>query len=167
MVHPCRLMTQDDLSAVVCVQAECYPAAMQEAESTLRERLRLAPDSAWVAEDDGGVCAYLVGYRSRLGKVTPLGALFDVAESADTLYLHDLAVSNRCKGRGIGTALVRRAGQKAADEGLAYSALVSVQGSRGFWERLGYLVWDGLEPVQLAHLKTYPGPSWYMVRNLK
>lgn len=162
-----RLMKEADLSAVTRVQAECYSAFMQEDEPTIRARLLLSPDTAWVAEDESGVCAYLVGYRSVVGKVTALNGLFKIPQGADTLYLHDLAVSRRCKGHGVGTALVRSASRSAEEEGLAYSALVSVQGSREFWQRLEYRVWDDLESDQLANLQTYEGPAYYMVKRLQ
>lgn len=159
-------MKPEDVPSLLRLQAECYSSKLLEDESTIRARLRLSPDSAWVAEDEGGLCAYLVTYRSVVGKVTPLGGPFDPMKEADCLYLHDLAVSSRCKGQGIGQALVQFACQTAVEEGFAYSALVSVQGSQAFWNRLGYHLWDGLEPAQLANLKTYEGPSAYMVRSL-
>jgi ribosomal protein S18 acetylase RimI-like enzyme len=162
-----RHMTEDDIPALHRIQAECYSPMMQEDDATLRGRLRLAPDTAWVAEDEVGVCAYLVGYRSRVGKVTPLNGLFDIPANADALYLHDLAVSGRCKGRGVGTALVQAACRQAEEEGLAYSALVSVQGSRAFWQGLGYAVWEDPGPVVQASLDTYEGPAYYMVKDLR
>lgn len=139
---------------------------MQEDEPTIRARLRLAPDSAWVVEDEEGVCAYLMCYRSTVGKVTPLNGLFEPATSGDALYLHDLAVSKRCKGRGAGRALAEHACRAAHAAGLDYAVLVSVQGSKEFWQRLGFAVWDGLTPAQAAILETYEGPAIYMVRQL-
>lgn len=160
-------MRKQDIPAINRLQAECYPPEMQEDESTIHARLLLAPDLAWVAEDDSGVCAYLVGYRSAIGKITPLNGLSRVEENADTLYLHDLAVSHRGKGQGIGMALAKVACHDAAEMGLTYSALVSVQGSSDFWKKLGYVKWDRLEPDQLVNLKTYPGPSFYMIKKLR
>ena len=161
-----RRMFADDVPALTSLQTECYGPEMQEDEATIRDRFLLAPDSAWVAEDENGVCAYLVGYPSAVGKVTPLNGLFNVVPNSDTLYLHDLSVANRCKGQGVGKALVQFACQQAEADGCSYSALVSVQGSRPFWERLGYAEWTGLDPVQQANLSTYYGPSFYMVRKL-
>lgn len=162
-----RRMLVNDVPALTYLQTECYGPEMQEDEATIRARFLLAPDSAWVAEDDDGVGAYLVGYPSAVGKVTPLNGLFDVVPDSDTLYLHDLSVGNRCKGRGVGSALVQYACRQAEAEGYAYSALVSVQGSKPFWERLGYGEWTGLSPVQQANLATYHGASYYMVKKLQ
>ncbi len=161
-----RLMTQDDVQQVLHIQAQCYRPLTLEGETTIRARLDSAPDSAWVAEDDAGVCAYLVAYRSMVGKVTPLDGLFAPAHAADSLYLHDLAVSPRVNGQGVGPALVACAWESAQEQGLTHSSLVSVQDSRAFWARLGYAVWDGLDELQRARLQTYEAPSWYMVKRV-
>lgn len=159
-------MTQDDVDQVLRIQAQCYQPATVEDEAVIRARLDSAPASAWVAEDAAGVCAYLAAYCSRVGKLTPLAGRFEIADAADSLYLHDLAVAPRAAGRGLGPALVAHACGYARDEGLAHSSLVSVQDSRPFWTRLGYAVWDGLDEIQRARLQSYERPAWYMVRRL-
>lgn len=161
-----RPMSQDDIISVLNIQVECYPAAILEDEAIIRARLASTPDSAWVAEDVDGVCAHLVAYPSVVGNITPLGGLFNLPERADSLYLHDLAVGSKAKGLGLGPQLVRHACEQAVADGLKYSALVSVQDSRGFWSRLGYSVLDGLGLNQLASLRSYGKPSWYMVKEL-
>lgn len=161
-----RLMSQADIPAVLNVQHECYELLTLEDEATIRARLNTSPDSAWVAEDDDGLCAYLVTYRSMVGKVTPLGGHFDLPPKPECLYLHDLAISDRSKGSGMGSALVRFALAQALKEGLRYSSLVSVQGSSEFWKRLGYDAFTELDATQMSNLQSYVGPSWYMVKKL-
>lgn len=165
-MHNIRLMSQEDIPAVLHVQRECYELLTLEDEATIRARLNTSPDSAWIAEDDDGVCAYLVSYRSVVGKVTPLGGHFEVPSEPDCLYLHDLAISDRSKGSGMGSALVRFALAQARGEGLKYSSLVSVQGSSEFWKRLGFDVFTELDTTQKTNLQSYAGASWYMVKKL-
>ncbi|KGF81792.1 hypothetical protein IA69_11090 [Massilia sp. JS1662] len=153
-------MTEADLDAVLAVQAACYPPAMQEAADVVRARLRASPDTVLVARDAAGVCAYLFAYRSRLGKVTPLGGHFALPDAPDTLYLHDLAVAPRAAGQGVARRLVEAMLVRAG--GLRHSALVSVQDTRRFWESLGYLPAAG-DPAALA---TYPDDALYMARRL-
>lgn len=162
-----RLMMPGDVRAVLAVQAQCYLPALIEDESSIRARLDVSPDTAWLAEDDAGVCAYLVAYRSLVGKVTPLGGAFDVAADPGTLYLHDLAVARRARGRGVAQALVGLAGEQARAEGLAHSSLVAVQASRKFWQKHGYAVVSELEPRELANLASYGGQGDYMVKRLR
>lgn len=167
-----RLMKETDIPAVVAIQDESYSPASIEPEPTIRSRLRRTSDTAWVAEDGMGVCAYLVGYRSVVGKVTPLHADFRAEKDADCLYLHDLAVARRANGKGIGPALVGLALDQGMRAGLAYSALVSVQDSKDFWMKLGYREESereesALMTAQAANLETYDGPAFYMVKVLQ
>jgi predicted N-acetyltransferase YhbS len=159
-------MDQGDVPDVIAIQAECYRPEIIEDEAAIRARLNLSPDTAWIAEDTDGVVAYLVAYCSDVGKVTPLGGIFPILTEARSLYLHDLAVSDRAKSSGVGMALIQLACAKAQTEGLEYSSLVSVQGSIAYWKKHGYEVWTFLEPDQRLHLHSYGDQGCYMVRRL-
>lgn len=157
-----RLMRSVDVPAVMRIQAECYVQGLHEREAVICERLVCSPDTAWVLDDNGEVTGYLVAYRSRLGKVTPFDAAFEVADESDCLYLHDLALSQRVRGQGGGRRLVLHALAAARDMGLSYSALVSVQDSLAFWEARGYLRVSDLDAVQERALAGYSTISHYM-----
>ncbi|WBY03154.1 GNAT family N-acetyltransferase [Ramlibacter tataouinensis] len=159
-----RAMTEADLGAVLAIQAECYGPAMNETRETVLARLRAFPHTAWVAHDTQGACAYLVAYESRLGRVTALGGDFRRSERADSLYLHDLAVSPRAKGRGAGRLLVEQALQQARHAGLAHSCLVSVQDSQAFWRSFGYEPRLELPAESQPALQTYGPGACYMAR---
>ena len=159
-----RPMRPADLPALLRIQAACYPPSMNEPEAVLRQRLDVAADTAWVTETPDGVHAYLFAYRSRLGKLTPLGGGFRVEPDGDSLYLHDLAVGPALKGRGVGPALVERALQQAAELRLPWSSLIAVQGSLPFWSRLGYRPFTRLTAEQAAHLRGYDGEAHYLAR---
>lgn len=159
-----RPMREDDLDAVFVVQAQCYPPPMQEAGAVLRARLRAAPATVLVADDGAAVCAYLFAYPSRLGSVTPLGGAFAPAAAPDTLYLHDLAVAPRVHGRGLARRLVEDMLGLGPALGLAHAALVSVQGTRAFWEGLGFAARPGEGG---AALSGYPRGALYMARRLE
>ncbi len=166
MTFRLRPLGEPDIAAVLAIQAESYAEALLESAEIIRQRLASFPDLAWGAEDAEGVCAYLFGYRSRAGKVTPLDGVFAEPEASDCLYLHDLAVSRRAAGRGIGPALVQRLLEHGRASRLKYSALVSVQDSQAFWSRLGYATARELEHSQQRNLDSYGVPAVYMVRPL-
>src|SRR5690606_39267636 len=63
---------------------------------------------------------------------------FAVAPDADTLYIHDLAVTDAGRGTGAGRALVQSAMQAASGRGLRNACLVAIQGSVRYWERFGF-----------------------------
>ena len=112
------------------------------------------------------MCAYLAAYRSRPGKLTPLNGGFDTVAQPDTLYLHDLAVAPQAAGQGLAQRLVSHLWARAAEERLSHSALVSVQGSQPFWERLGYRVQALDDPAQQRHLDSYGAGACYMAKTL-
>jgi GNAT superfamily N-acetyltransferase len=159
-----RTMRADDLDAVLAIQLACYGAGFVEDGALIARRLAAAPHTGWVVEHGGGVQAYLAAYPSVVGKLTPLHGAFDVAATADSLYLHDLAVRPDASGLGLGPRLVRHAWAHAARAGWRHSTLVSVQSSVGFWERQGYAPMQPAGAEQQARLATYPGDSVYMAR---
>lgn len=161
-----RTMRADDLDAVLAIQLACYGAGFVESGELIARRLDAAPQTGWVAEHEGSVRAYLAGYPSVAGKLTPLHGDFEVAMAADALYLHDLAVHPDASGLGLGPRLVRHAWAHAAQAGWRHSTLVSVQSSVGFWERQGYVPAEPAGLAQQARLATYPGASVYMIRPL-
>lgn len=162
--HHIRAMRPGDLDAVLAVQAACYPPSMQEPATVVLARRRAAGRTCIVVEDGEGLCGYLFAYPSRQGKVTPLGADFDPAHDADTLYLHDLALAQRVHGRGLARRLVGHLLAQGRERGLTSSALVSVQDTAAFWTALGYQAMEAGCPGARAALASYPGVARYMVR---
>ncbi len=159
-------MAAADIEAVCAIQQAAYVPGMVEAQDILRGRLANCADTCWIAEDGYGLCAYLFAYRSRRGSVSPLGYAYAHAPDADSLYLHDLAVSQRVGGQGVGALLVRHALQQALAYGLRHSSLVSVQESLVFWSRFGYQAQQDCSVEQQASLDSYAGRAWYMVKAL-
>lgn len=153
-----------DLPAILDIQQANYPAAMQEDSAVIQSRLQAAPDTCWVACGHRGIVGYLFAYPSRTGRITPLGGPFSAHETADVLYLHDLAVARRFAGTGVGRSLLHAAFEAATRRRLSGLALVSVQGSRRYWESAGFAISAGLSSAQQAALASYPGESCYMVR---
>lgn len=162
----CRAMHAADVATVIRIQAQAYIDDIQEADEVIRARFHQAPGASWVVERKGEVCGYLVGYRSCLGEVTPLGFRFCHKPEADTLYLHDLAICPSATGHGLGPRIVQHALAEARQQHLRHAALVAVQNSKRFWEKLGFRALEDLGPHQQAHLRTYAGPAHYMARPL-
>lgn len=157
-----RQVREDDLDAVLVVQAACYPPVMQEAGEVVLARMRAAGETSLVAVVNGVVQAYVFAYRSVLGAVTPLGAEFTVAAAGDTLYIHDLSVAPAAAGCGLARGLVERLRALACAQGLKHCALVSVQDSLAFWERLGFRASVCAQEEARLALASYPQVAVYM-----
>ncbi len=163
---PPRPLTLDDLPGLLAVQRACYGAGFVEGADVFARRLASPAQCSLVLEDGGLVCAYLAAYDSVLGKVTPLHGDFETAPQPDTLYLHDMAVLPQLAGRGLARALLEPLWHQATARGLRQSALVSVQGSRGYWERQGYVAQPLQDAAQRQRLAGYGADALYMVRRL-
>jgi len=171
MISPASLQIrpihEDDLDAVLGVQAACYPPAMQEPRDVVLARLLATGDTTLVAVHGGALCAYAFAYRSAAGVVTPLGAAFEVKEGGDTLYIHDLSVAPAAAGLGIARQLVESLRSLAAGAGLRQCALVSVQESQPFWEKLGFANRACEERTARLALASYPAVAIYMCGDLE
>lgn len=156
-------MHAHDVAAVFAVQVACYQSDFHESMAVIAERWGQSPQTAWLAWLGDQVVGYLVAYQSVFGKVSPLGAGFEVAVQPTCLYLHDVAVDPRAAGRGVAAQLIGHALQFARTQGLQGSALVSVQDSQAFWQKYGYqpCMVDGL---QQQHLATYGEGVGYMTQ---
>lgn len=162
----CRAMQLRDLADVIRIQAEAYIDEILETDEVIHARFAQAPDTSWVVERAGEVCGYLVGYQSLLGEVSPWGSEFMHKPESTALYLHDLAISTSAAGCGLGPLLVNHALQEARQRELRAAALVSVQNSQSFWQKLGFTVCAKLDEIQQCNLATYSGPAIYMTRAL-
>lgn len=163
-VHP---LAAAHLPGLMAVQRACYGAGFLESPQTFGQRLASPANCSLVAVESGAVLAYLAAYRSARGKVTALHGGFEAPEGPpDTLYLHDMAVLPDCAGRGLAQALLEALWRDARAAGLRHSALVSVQGSRGYWERHGYAVREPASPEARERLAGYGAGAVYMERSI-
>lgn len=161
----CALAPQH-LPGLLAVQQACYGAALIEGAQVFARRLASPANCSLVLEDAGQVVAYLAAYESVRHKVTPLQGDFEAVAAPDTLYLHDMAVLPQCAGRGLAQALLAPLYARAATRGLQRAALVSVQGSQGYWARQGYAVRSLHCAVQRQHLASYGDGAAYMQQRL-
>jgi len=163
-------MSLSDLIAIEHIQAEAYAGYFLESADVIAQRFQLSPSTAWVAERDGQVCAYLVGYWSRVGKINPLNAPFALVEDANCLYLHDLALLKVAQGFGVGKKLIHAATEFALGNSARALALLSVQNSKEFWQGFGFSEFVYLENIQRENLNTYldgNNYAYYMIKTLQ
>jgi GNAT superfamily N-acetyltransferase len=156
-----RAMGEGDLDAVLRVQAQSYPPEMNESREVLAQRLQACPDTAWVLCLRGEVGAYLVGYRTQLGRVSPLGATFEHQAEANALYVHDLAIGLALRGQGAAQHLMTEARRWAREWALEGLALVSVNDTVPFWRKQGFEVAE-VSPQGQQALDSYVGRALYM-----
>jgi GNAT superfamily N-acetyltransferase len=154
-----RRLTASDITALHALEAEAYLPSLHESDEAFLRLIALFPEGAVGCFDDEGLCGYAFAVPLTAGATLELREpLARIPEGADTFYIHDVAVTARCRGRGVGRMLATRLLDLARARGFTRAALVSVQGSAPFWERFGFRA--------VAQFEYAPGaPSVKMVRD--
>lgn len=134
-----RALTRDDIALLHRLEAESYLPSLHESDEAFIRLIELFPDGAFGSFDEEGLCGYAFGVPLKAGWTLELRTPLDtIPDGADTFYIHDVAVAERCRGRGVGRALGARLIEIARTRGFTRCELVSVQGSAPFWETLGF-----------------------------
>lgn len=158
-------MTPADLDGVVEVARIAFPDHFED-RACFANRLALHPAGCFsLAEPDGSIRGYLVGYPWRGTAAPALNTLIDALPSdPDRLYLHDLALKPEARGGGRTRAAVEALADHARALGLPLMALVAVNDAVRFWEGQGFAVVDA--PDIRAKLASYGPDARYMERSL-
>lgn len=164
-----RLMQEDDLPAVLAVQAQCYGNGLIETRQALASRLRLSPATCWVAAlPEGRLAAYLFTHAWPEATLPALdGVLARDWPPATPLtwFVHDMAVAPAGQGTGLAARLYATAEQSARALGLTSSRLIAVQSAATWWRRIGYAPLTAHEAAPHAHkLAAYGAEAILMER---
>ena len=134
-----RPLGRGDVPGLHRLEAESYPPSLHESDEAFLRLIELFPEGALGCFDAEGLCGYAFGVPLKAGWTLELRTPLErIPEDADSFYIHDVAVADRCRGRGIDRALAARLLDLARDRGFTRSELVSVQGSAPFWEKFGF-----------------------------
>ncbi|MBT1444423.1 GNAT family N-acetyltransferase [Shewanella sp. JM162201] len=156
-----RAIKTEDWQAILEIQAECYQALEPEPLHVLQSKWQVSPDSCFVMEKDGAVLGYCLAHPWVEATPPPLYQPLTELPDANTLYLHDMAISARAQGLGAGTKAMSKLKQLASHWSLPSLSLVAVQGADSFWRRQGFE-----ESKSLKCLGSYTDDASYMICSL-
>ncbi|MBP1858973.1 GNAT family N-acetyltransferase [Rhizobium herbae] len=146
---------------IQCIAHDLQP----EAQDVLLERLLLCPQGCFVLENDGVVSGYVLSHPWIRRSPPPVDArLGAIPVEADIWYLHDLALLPATRGSGAGAKVSALLAEQARQAGFTTVALVSVNGSQGFWERQGFSA--HMDGALAGKLESYGGQAVYMERDV-
>ena len=160
-----RPLGAHDIDSLLHVQTVCYGDSFQESPAVFARRLACPHQCSIgvVRPGQTALLAYLAAYWSNPGKITPLDGDFSApAPGPHVLYLHDMSVLPALAGQGVARHLVQHCMAQARQRGLRQAALVSVQGSQGYWERQGFSACPVKDAQQYKNLQTYGEGALYM-----
>ena len=126
-------------SEILQIQQEAYTGVPPEDVDVLKSKWEISPESCFVfrAEDET-VVAYLLAHSWNSLEPPKLFEQVPADSAGEILYLHDLAVSNRARGMGVGKQLAKNLIEIAKEHQYSKVLLVAVQDSSRFWASLGF-----------------------------
>lgn len=133
-----RAITPQDWDAILNIQDECYSQLDPEPLHVLQSKWRVSPQSCFVFEVDEAVVGYCLAHPWAVNMPPALYQPITHLPKADTLYLHDIAISAKAQGLGAGTKALTRLIQLADRLNLNSLSLVAVQGADCYWFKMGF-----------------------------
>jgi GNAT superfamily N-acetyltransferase len=156
-----RPLTPADVPSILRVQGEAYRAELCEPAESFLNKMSLFPEGSVGCFDGDELRGYLVAVAWRDDGVVPLGEpIQGIPADADTLYIHDVAVSAAAQGLGVGRRLAERALEIARTKGARRLALVAVQ-SAGAFVRLPAC---GVDPLWPGRASDENGAGAFQIR---
>lgn len=151
-----RLMSENDLPAILAVQAQAYAPAFQESQEVFLHKLQLAPDFCWLAELENQIVGYLFSHPWQ-GDLPP--ALHTNLESlpgfSSCWFVHDMAFLPQARGLGLAKRLYEVVLLRVRQLNFSQSLLVSMPGVGDFWRRCGYQIIESLNKQQQEKMAQY------------
>jgi GNAT superfamily N-acetyltransferase len=154
-------MRREDLPDVGRIQEDAYRNYFLEDLALLAAKRELCPKGCWVCVAGEMPVGYMFSHPGHLSSPSGLNTMLKNSNSstrADCYFIHDIAVISSHRGLGIGRAFVERAIRAAVMDGHFTVALVSVQGSRRYWEGLGFRPVPGPDEI-LSYIRQSYGAA--------
>jgi len=138
-------ISEESWAEILRIQEETYIELPPEDANILKSKWLSSPDTCSVyTSKENKILAYLLSHPWGSDKPPKLNEEVTLNNETTNLYLHDLALSNGARGKGIAKALVENLISNAKTQGFTKILLVAVQGSSSFWAKYGFMVIDNI-----------------------
>lgn len=159
-----RKMSQADLMEISRIQRECYSEDLLESVDSYSAKLSANSDCSFIAMQNEIVVGYVVALPWIYGEMLDLdGVDYSVPVDADSLCIHDIAVSRNARNGGTAKYLLNAVLESAKSWGYKKMFLVAIQGASPYWKRQGFEVVQVNEKLK-HHLSAYGEGAEYMTR---
>jgi ribosomal protein S18 acetylase RimI-like enzyme len=116
-----------------------YLPELLESDETFAKKIQLFPRGCLGDWHENELAAYVFSHPWLNNEIVPLDFnLRDLPSDPNCLYIHDLAVSSRFRGRGIADRLLKALFALADSMSYRDFTLVAVQDSEPFWRKYGF-----------------------------
>ncbi len=152
-------ITLEEIPSVLEIQRDCYGGGYIEDSRTFTRMIAAYSQGCLGATVGGILAAYVFSHPYRENVVKPLDLALVLNGAEDCMYLHDIAVHHRHRGKGLTRMLMERVDHETRRGGFEVQCLVAVQNSQEFWRKHGF------KTVRM--IESYgDSPAYYMKRNL-
>jgi GNAT superfamily N-acetyltransferase len=154
-----RQMTEHDLDSVMEIQKEAHAQPHCESKAVFNDKLSRFPEGCLVAvaENSNRVIGYLFSHPWCADRPPELNKPLDPSiTDFDCFYIHDLAAALNFQKHVVARELMAKVGTIAAAQGFDTMILIAVDGSRPFWEKMGFEAIFNLSGPIRKKLTTYP-----------
>lgn len=156
-----RAITPTDWDAILEIQAECYSQLEPEPLTVLQSKWQVSPRSCFVFELNGTVVGYCLAHPWVTHTPPALYQVITNLPNANTLYLHDIAISATAQGTGAGARALTYLIELAKTLGLDSLSLVAVQGADSYWRKQGFK----MHTIDKS-LASYTADAMYMIYSI-
>ncbi|WP_440055246.1 GNAT family N-acetyltransferase [Pseudoalteromonas sp. T1lg65] len=142
-LHIKRMIIQEieerNWSGILKIQDGAYHEVGPEELDVLKSKQSLSPDTCFVCvSEQDDVLGYLLAHPWNGSEPPKLFEPLPDTVNSNSLFLHDMAVSPRSKGQGIGHSMMAELIKVSAFKGIERITLVAVQGADSFWSLLDF-----------------------------
>ena len=132
-------ISEKSWQGILKVQEEAYTGVPPEEVDVLKSKWKASPETCFVFQSSSNeILGYLLAHPWNSDEPPKLFEELPRKSAGDTLYLHDLAVSNNARESGIGKQLSSKLIEVAKLRQFNRVLLVAVQGSGGYWSKFGF-----------------------------
>ncbi|MGS0681014.1 GNAT family N-acetyltransferase [Shewanella sp. 125m-7] len=150
-----------DWDSILAIQLECYPQIEPESLEVLQSKWHASPESCFIIESQSQVFGYCLAHPWTLDTPPSLDQVLSEVKQANTLYLHDIALSSKAQGKGAGRLALTTLVDFAKQQQYPTISLVAVQGAHHYWAKQGF------EAKMIdKDLSCYPEDARYMIYTL-
>ncbi|KZN37115.1 GNAT family N-acetyltransferase [Pseudoalteromonas luteoviolacea] len=137
---PINSISGSSWNSILKIQEEAYTDILPEEINELKSKWIASPNTCAVyLNNDNKIVAYLLSHPWGSELPPKLNEKAQITDSPN-LYLHDLAIAQQARGKGIAKKLVTNVIAKAKSQGFTKIMLVAVQGSDTFWAKFGFTI---------------------------
>ncbi len=134
-----RTVREEDWERIAALEAAVYePVSLSEGIDALRSRGRASPATCFVLETGSRVAGYALALPYPRYRYPDLRRPEEGTYDSRNLHLHDLMIAGDLRGRGLGSALLRRLTDSARRLSYERISLIAVGGTERFWAGHGY-----------------------------